>query len=93
MVAATPPGNRLKALRGACRGQHSVHVHAQFRICFRWEDGYAADVEITDNHYTASGAGDRHELGLVPRTPAGLGPAPCAAPVRPHFVGGAAAEC
>ena len=47
---AIPPGNRLEALRGTRRGQHSIRINDQFRICFRWEDGYADDVEITDYH-------------------------------------------
>lgn len=47
---AIPPGNRLEALQGARRGQHSIRINAQYRICFRWEDGYADDVEVTDYH-------------------------------------------
>ncbi len=47
---AIPPGNRLEALRGTRRGQHSIRINDQFRICFRWEDGYADDVEVTDYH-------------------------------------------
>lgn len=45
-----PPGNRLEALKGDRRGQHSVRVNDQWRICFRWEDGHAYDVEIVDYH-------------------------------------------
>ena len=45
-----PPGNRLEPLRGNRRGQHSIRVNQQYRICFRWEDGDAYDVEITDYH-------------------------------------------
>lgn len=45
-----PPGNRLEALRGARRGQHSIRINDQYGICFRWEEGYADDVEITDYH-------------------------------------------
>jgi proteic killer suppression protein len=45
-----PPGNRLKALRGDRHGQHSVRVNDQWRICFRWSDGDAWDVEIVDYH-------------------------------------------
>ena len=45
-----PPGNRLEKLSGERRGQHSVHVNEQWRICFRWEDGSAFDVEIADYH-------------------------------------------
>ena len=47
---AIPPGNRLEALRGTRRGQHRIRINDQFRICFRWEDGYADDVEVTDYH-------------------------------------------
>lgn len=47
---AIPPGNRLEALRGARRGQHSIRINDQYRVCFRWEDGYADDVEVTDYH-------------------------------------------
>lgn len=46
----TPPGNRLAALKGDRRGQHSIRINDQFRICFRWAGGHAEDVEITDYH-------------------------------------------
>lgn len=45
-----PPGNRLEQLRGDRRGQHSIRVNDQWRICFRWTDGGAADVELVDYH-------------------------------------------
>ena len=45
-----PPGNRLELLRGDRRGQHSIRINDQFRLCFRWLDGYADDVEIVDYH-------------------------------------------
>jgi toxin HigB-1 len=45
-----PPGNRLEALKGSRKGQHSVRVNDQWRICFRWHDGNAHDVEIVDYH-------------------------------------------
>lgn len=45
-----PPGNLLEALRGDRRGQHSIRVNDQYRICFTWRDSYAYDVEITDYH-------------------------------------------
>ena len=45
-----PPGNRLEALKGDRKGQHSVRINDQWRICFRWKDGDAYDVEITDYH-------------------------------------------
>lgn len=47
---ASPPGNRLEALRGEHRGQHSIRINDQWRICFVWRDGDAHDVEITDYH-------------------------------------------
>lgn len=45
-----PPGNRLEKLRGDRAGQHSVRVNDQWRICFRWRDGDAYEVEIVDYH-------------------------------------------
>ena len=45
-----PPGNRLEALRGERKGQHSIRINKQWRICFRWKDGDAFDVEIVDYH-------------------------------------------
>jgi toxin HigB-1 len=45
-----PPGNRLEALRGDRRGQHSIRVNDQWRVCFRFEDGDAFDVEFCDYH-------------------------------------------
>ncbi len=45
-----PPGNRLEALRGDRQGQHSIRINDQWRICFRWKDGDAFDVEIVDYH-------------------------------------------
>ena len=45
-----PPSNRLEALKGNRKGQHSVRINQQWRICFRWTDGNAFDVEITDYH-------------------------------------------
>jgi toxin HigB-1 len=45
-----PPGNRLEALKGDRRGQHSIRVNAQWRICFVWRDGHAYEVEIVDYH-------------------------------------------
>lgn len=47
---AVPPGNRLERLKGDRRGQHSIRINDQYRICFRWEVGLAEDVEITDYH-------------------------------------------
>jgi proteic killer suppression protein len=45
-----PPGNRLEKLVGNRAGQHSIRINGQFRICFRWENGAASDVEIVDYH-------------------------------------------
>lgn len=45
-----PPGNRLEKLLGDRAGQYSIRVNDQFRICFRWLDGNAFDVEVTDYH-------------------------------------------
>ncbi|MCH7914737.1 MAG: type II toxin-antitoxin system RelE/ParE family toxin [Deltaproteobacteria bacterium] len=45
-----PPGNRLEALKGNRAGQHSIRVNDQFRLCFRWTDTGAEDVEIVDYH-------------------------------------------
>jgi proteic killer suppression protein len=45
-----PPGNRLEKLTGNRAEQHSIRIHDQWRICFRWRDGNAYDVEITDYH-------------------------------------------
>ena len=47
---AVPPGNRLERLHGDRSGQYSIRVNDQFRVCFRWEDGYADEVEVTDYH-------------------------------------------
>jgi toxin HigB-1 len=44
------PGNRLEALAGDRRGQHSIRVNDQFRICVVWRDGDADDVEVVDYH-------------------------------------------
>jgi proteic killer suppression protein len=44
------PGNRLEALAGNRKGQHSIRINDQFRICFVWRDGDAYDVEIVDYH-------------------------------------------
>ena len=44
------PGNRLEALKGDRRGQHSIRINDQWRICFVWRDNRAEDVEIVDYH-------------------------------------------
>ena len=45
-----PPGNRLEVLSGDRKGQYSVRINDQWRVCFRWRDGDAHDVEIVDYH-------------------------------------------
>ena len=45
-----PPGNQLEALKKDRKGQHSIRVNDQWRICFRWRDGDVHDVEIVDYH-------------------------------------------
>jgi proteic killer suppression protein len=45
-----PPGNRLEALKGNRKGQYSIRVNDQWRICFRWREGGAEDVELVDYH-------------------------------------------
>lgn len=45
-----PPSNRLETLKGNRKGQHSIRVNAQWRICFVWHAGYAEHVEIVDYH-------------------------------------------
>jgi proteic killer suppression protein len=45
-----PPGNRLEALKGNRAGQYSIRINDQWRICFRWENGDAVEVEIVDYH-------------------------------------------
>ena len=45
-----PPGNRLEVLKGRRAGQHSIRINDQWRVCFRWTDAGADDVEIVDYH-------------------------------------------
>lgn len=45
-----PPGNRLEALKGDRKGQHSIRINDQWRVCFAWSDVGPADVEIVDDH-------------------------------------------
>jgi proteic killer suppression protein len=47
---SSPPGNNLEALKGDRRGQHSIRINQQWRICFVWRNGDAYDVEIVDYH-------------------------------------------
>ncbi len=45
-----PPANKLEALSGNRKGQHSIRINDQWRICFKWQNGNAYDVEIVDYH-------------------------------------------
>ena len=45
-----PPQNRLEALRGSRAGKWSIRINDQWRICFKWHDGNAIEVEVTDYH-------------------------------------------
>ncbi len=45
-----PPSNRLEALKGKRKGQHSIRINEQWRICFVWRNGHAEHVEIVDYH-------------------------------------------
>ena len=45
-----PPSNRLEALQGRRRGQHSIRINDQWRVCFEWRDGDAHGVEMVDYH-------------------------------------------
>jgi proteic killer suppression protein len=46
----SPRGNKLHALSGDRKGQHAIRINDQFRLCFRWSEGGAKDVEIIDYH-------------------------------------------
>ncbi len=47
---SVPPGNRLESLKGVRLGQYSIRINQQWRICFKWNERDAYDVEITDYH-------------------------------------------
>lgn len=47
---SVPAGNKPERLRGERKGQHSIRINEQYRVCFRWENGNAYEVEITDYH-------------------------------------------
>jgi proteic killer suppression protein len=49
-MCASPPRNQWEALRGNRKGQHSIRVNDQWRICFSWRDGHCHDAEIVDYH-------------------------------------------
>jgi len=50
MICALPYGNRLEALKDDRKGQHSIRINDQWRVCFRWHGEDALDVEIVDYH-------------------------------------------
>lgn len=45
-----PASNQLEALKGDRKGEHSIRINKQWRICFEWKDGHASNVEIADYH-------------------------------------------
>ncbi len=45
------PGNKLESLSGNREGQHSIRINVQYRVCFRWENGDAYEVEVVDYHH------------------------------------------
>lgn len=47
---ASPPGNRLEALRGSRSGQHSIRINDQWRVCFEWRNDGAHEIKIVDYH-------------------------------------------
>ena len=59
-----PPGNRMESLKADRKGQHSIRINDQYRICFVWRDGNAHDVEIVDDHETTH---RRHGSALMPK--------------------------
>ncbi len=46
----SPPGNRLEALKGDRTGQYGIRINDQFRLCFKWQESSATDMEIVDYH-------------------------------------------
>ena len=46
----SPPGNRLKSLKGRTSGRYSIRVNEQYRVTFRWEHGHAFEVAVEDYH-------------------------------------------
>lgn len=63
-----PPGNQLEALKGDRAGRHSIRINDQWRVCFRWTDAGAQDVEIVDYH--EEGTNEQAQTCLSRRTPA-----------------------
>jgi addiction module HigA family antidote len=56
-----PPANRLEALAGDRKGQHSIRINDQWRVCFEWRDGDAYNVEITDYHWARKRKREMHK--------------------------------
>jgi len=50
-----PPSNRLEQLKGDRKGQFSIRINQQYRVCFTWKNGSAHDVEIVDYHHSGTG--------------------------------------
>jgi proteic killer suppression protein len=75
----SPPANRLKALKGALRGRHSIRLNDPYRVTFRWEEGHAFEVAVEDYHEGSpmARAGDRSRRdsarGISEAAPAGPG--------------------
>ena len=108
VVAATklsdlrlPPSHRLEALHGSREGQHSIRINDQWRVCFRWTEQGAMEIEITDDHWGSDS--DRSSSSTVlpgkPRPPLRTGeevttkadarsttPIPSAIPAKPESV-------
>ena len=55
---AKHPGNRLEALKGNRKGQYSIRINDQYRICFIWKDATAYELEIVDYHYQGTATAD-----------------------------------
>ena len=64
-----PPGNRLEPLKGDRRGQHSIRINDQLRVCFVWQGGGVLDVEIIDYHREASMSTRAPKNGMRPVHP------------------------
>jgi proteic killer suppression protein len=64
-----PPANRLEALKGDRRGQYSIRINQQWRVCFRWKDHHAHDVEIVDYHCPPPGIQTSGTQTMAPGEP------------------------
>ena len=63
----SPPGNRLEALSSDRKGQHSIRVNDQFRVCFRWTAAGPEDVEVVDYHERSTSMKEGHLMSHVPK--------------------------